>query len=297
MTLQIRMVVTWIFPECTWPEEETSPVANFPMNIPEVWRPPITHINSAVGSQIYNENEDPVEIAKNFYNHSEIMGVLSKIMFVSTSCRSFSFKNFPFDKLSCNFIFDVELNVTYLDFNEIVIALDNSIKDIVDPADVWEFVEFHSSTKNVPILNDFSGHKKRIYFTAIFNRKCLYYIINIMLPVWMLFVLQMSILILSPYQTERPSYSLTVVLAYAVSLTFVLEKIPQTTEIVYLIVLIDLHIVFSVVMTIYLFFISYLAFVKKVKYLRTFDVIFGILTFGLVLLKDFFLLLSMIYDI
>ena len=297
MTLQVRVVVTWIYPGCVWPADIETSIAAFFLNIPDVWRPPIFHVNSAVDDPIFNKYEHPILIANDYHEDTRIIAIQETITFLSSSCKSFSFKNFPFDQLSCNFIFDVDITADYFTFEYVSIAVDSSISEIVDPADVWHFVGFDTSMKNVSFLDGLFGDKNRIFFTATFTRKYQYYILNILLPVWLLFALQISILILPPDLPERPSYSVTVVLAYAVSLTFVLEKIPQTTEIVYLIVLLDLHIVFSVVMTIYLFIISYLAFVNKEKNLRTFDVTFGISTFILVLLKDFSLIFAMVFNL
>ena len=269
------------------------------MKVPDIWRPPLLHINSVDDKAIFADDNDQIRLWGELFNSpiALIQAIRSTNAYLTSSCSSFSFKNFPFDQLTCDIIIDVDVTNDILQVQEATMEIDKSQSGIIDPADVWEFVGINTTITQVPYIEGIAQQKNRIYFTITLKRKYQYYLINILLPTWLLFILQISIFILSPDQTERPSYSVTVVLAFTVSLTYVLDQIPQTTEIVYLIVLIDLHIVVSVIMTIYLFVISYLAGIGKVNNLRNFDKIFGISTSILVIIKDLMFILFMIYDI
>ena len=300
MTLRARFVANWVYPDCQWPdEEECAPTTTLHFQIWDMWRAPLMHINSVDDKDIFENDGGLIQITGDLVNpaNRKLQAYRISDSYFSTSCSSFSFKNFPFDQLTCDIIIDVDMTNDVLQVVEAMMDIDKSQAGIIDPADVWEFIAINTTVVEVPYIDGLSQGKDRIFFTMTLKRKYQYYIINILLPIWLLFVLQISILILPPDCMDRPSYSVTVVLAYAVSLTYVLGQIPQTTETVYLIVLIDLHIVVSVVMTIYLFIISNLEESGDAKRLRNFDRIFGISTFLLVLFKDVLLILFMIYDV
>ena len=302
MSLRARFVANWVYPECEWPESnEDMPTMALHFQLSNMWRPPLIHINSVDDKEIFENDGGVIQITGNVLDPSNSIVQAFRVAdtYLTSSCSSFSFKNFPFDQLTCDTIIDVDISHDILKIQEAIMDIDRSESNIIDSAEVWDFVRVNSTITEVPYIYGFRELKNRIYFTITLKRKCQYYITNILLPIWLPSILQISILILPPEHTERPNLSVTVVLAYAVSLTFVLEQIPQTTETVYLIVLIDLHIIVSVFMTIYLFVVSNLTLArKKIKNkLRHFDLIFGISTFVLVVFKDFLLILFMIYDI
>ena len=263
-----------------------------------MWEPPLIHINSVDGKSVFAKEDDVIQISGNIVDPSNSIIQAYRVTdtYLTSSCSSFSFKNFPFDQLTCDIVIDIDMPNDFLKVVEAAMNIDKSQTGIVDPADVWDFIGINTTVVQVPFLYGIEKIKDRIYFTVTLKRKYQYYITNILLPIWLLFALQISILVLPPELPERPSYSVTMVLAYAVSLTYVLDQIPQTTETVYLIVLIDLHIVFSGLFTLYLFIISTLAVVGNVKKLRYFDLVFGTSTVVLVVSKDLLLIAFMIYE-
>ena len=69
-----------------------------------------------------------------------------------------------------------------------------------------------------------------IEFTLHWQRKTLYHVFNMMLPIMLLLVVSMGIFWLPPESGERISLAITVLLSYAVFLIVIMDNTPTNSE-------------------------------------------------------------------
>ena len=74
-----------------------------------------------------------------------------------------------------------------------------------------------------------------LHFVLYFQRKSLYYIMNIVLPSCMLSILVLTVFKLPPESGEKMSMGVTLLLSYSVFLLMVSDNVPNTSQAVPLI--------------------------------------------------------------
>ena len=173
-------------------------------------------------------------------------------------CSQFSFVKFPFDKQTCEITFYSDEPTYHFNINETNIFIDPS--SFTTETTIW----------TLEGTNIWTGFYDDKYFSVwiitvemTFQRKYQYYIGNIFLPFFGLYFIQLFALLLPPDLTERPAISVTVNLAYVFILTSVFDLIPRTTEVVYLVVLLEIQLFISIFLTCYMLFSC--AFVKRLN--------------------------------
>ena len=213
--------------------------------------------------------------------------LIGKIEF---TCNDMAFRNFPFDVLNCELKFDSwELTEIYnLSKAQAAITLPMSV--FIGQTEIWEFVSLNSNASMLQVPGGVSFW--RLTTTLKFNRKYQYYIGNIFMPTIGLFILQISVLFLPPDCTDRPAIGMSVVLANAFIITMVFELIPQTSEIVYLFVMIETKFILSLVITCYTMVLC--GFEKiSFKTCRKIDITIGVFLSVFTLIADIVLVLLM----
>lgn len=167
-------------------------------------------------------------------------------------CDSFSFKTFPFDTLKCDVIFESEDPTYEVQYSILNFEIDTSAKDsFIGDTDIWSFVGMNATREPWNQYAD-GVYFWRMKFTVCFRRKYNYYVGNIFIPTNALFILQISALIMPPETPDRPALSTSIVVAFALILSMVFESIPRTSEMVYLVVMVETKMVCSIATTIYM---------------------------------------------
>ena len=206
-----------------------------------------------------------------------------------TLCDHFSFAKFPFDVQTCVLIFYTDDPVTRLNFSSIETLVDDTT--LISEIDIWK-VE-GSGIEVVP--TDYTLYQLwQIRVSLTLGRKYQYYVGNVFAPSVGLYIIQLVALVLPPDMPDRPTFSITVVLAYTFVLTSVFSIIPRTTETVYLVILLEFKLFLSIFITCYMLIVcAYVAKKKNCK-VRCIDCIVAVSTFLFVVVADTTLIMLMI---
>ena len=173
-------------------------------------------------------------------------------------CEHFTFQKFPFDTLICSMVIESEDIVDFADYFINGFVIDN-MDTFIGDTEIWKLIDMNHSTGTKQQETESKLDFRRLTFTLTFERKYEYYIGLIFLPTTLLHILQLAALIMPPEQPDRPAFSMSVVLTIFVVLSMIYEKIPETSENIYLVYFIEVKLLMSVVLTIYMLVICKLA--------------------------------------
>ncbi|WAR30960.1 ACH10-like protein, partial [Mya arenaria] len=97
--------------------------------------------------------------------------------------------------------------------------------------ELWNFQENSAwSVVNTSWTVDVETYEATISFTLTIERKPLYFILSVILPITMLAILNICVFLLPCESGEKASYAMTVFLAFAVFLTIVSSTLPQNSD-------------------------------------------------------------------
>ena len=202
-------------------------------------------------------------------------------------CSGFTFTKFPFDKQMCDMYFYSADTLNNFNISTHRIRF---VKHFASESDIWQFEEFSLETGQ---SLDLVYKVWEIKIIVTFYRKYQYYIGNVLLPSFSLYLIQLAALLLPPETADRPMFSITVVLAYTFVLTSVFALIPRTNETVYLVVLLEIKLFLSVFTTCYMLFTCFFInnkserdLEKSKKMIRRLDLLFAISSFVVVIATD-----------
>ncbi|XP_061164460.1 neuronal acetylcholine receptor subunit alpha-6-like [Saccostrea echinata] len=141
-------------------------------------------------------------------------------MFESTCDADMSF--YPFDSQICTLRFYIQ----GFTLSEIVFAIPKSSMDMNEYSEngIWEVKE----TQIYIAIN--SQQIQEVRMTISMKRRPVYYISSLILPVIFLAFLQLFVFVMPPECGERVGFVTTVLLAIAVYLTLVQDKLPEGSE-------------------------------------------------------------------
>ena len=205
-----------------------------------------------------------------------------------TICSGFTFTNFPFDKQICEMYFYSADSIENFKFSNWTIYFNST--DFISSSDIWNL---EGASLAISESLDLVYKVWEIKIKITFQRKYQYYIGNVLLPSFSLYLIQLAALLLPPETADRPMFSITVVLAYTFVLTSVFALIPRTNETVYLVVLLEIKLFLSVFTTCYMLFTCFVtntkserAIEKSKKIIRRLDLLIAISSFFLVMATD-----------
>ncbi|WAR30961.1 ACHA6-like protein [Mya arenaria] len=185
---------------------------HWPQN--EVWKPDIALKNSYLDYKSLGVDELNVE---NYYDGS--MNWFPFQVF-QTTC-SIDITYFPFDKQTCNLEFQA------WSYTKSQVNMLSGAKGI----ELWNFQK--NSAWNVIDTSwstNVETYEATISFTLIVERKPMYFILSVILPISMLAILNICVFLLPCESGEKASYAMTVFLAFAVFMTIVSSTLPQNSD-------------------------------------------------------------------
>ena len=154
------------------------------------------------------------EVKKNC-QHSNILFQFQ--VFQSTCSVDISY--FPFDTQRCSLEFVAWSykiqNVKFETYSGIVLAT-------FSKSSTWELADSFTNVNNTRV--------PMITFTLILNRKPLFYVLNIIVPVIFLSVMNLFTFTLPVKSGERASYAVTLFLAVSVFLTIIASEFPKNSD-------------------------------------------------------------------
>ena len=209
-------------------------------------------------------------------------------------CPQFSFTQFPFDSQNCALILYTNDPNYYFYFSSVEARTDPT--KFIGESEIWEY---KNTSISIQDYGDATLGFREITVNLSFQRKYHYYIGNILLPSFGLCLLQLAAMLLPPDTSDRPMFSITVVLAYTFVLTSVFSLIPRTTGTVYLVVLLEIKLFLSIFITCYMLVLCFVInrFGKVIDHVeiltRKLDAFVAIFSLVTIVVSDIILMLMM----
>ncbi|XP_061177775.1 neuronal acetylcholine receptor subunit beta-3-like [Saccostrea echinata] len=134
----------------------------------------------------------------------------------------FDFSNYPFDSQTCTLPFYVTLYRP----PEVLFFISNKTANmlIYSPNGLWNVTK----TQIYTTTNALGFQEVRV--SVSLKRRSAYYISSLILPIFSLSFLQLFVFLMPPESGERVGFSVTVLLAVAVYLTLIQDKLPEASE-------------------------------------------------------------------
>lgn len=155
-----------------------------------------------------------------FYTHKAII-LFSIFQLLKATC-DIDISYFPFDTQTC------QLKFTAWSYSKSFVRLVTSKEDKViisesdfSPNPMWTLVDSYASE---------AALDASVTYTLILERRPLYYVINVILPIIMLSVVSIFVFLLPVKSGERASFAMTVFLSMAVFLTIVTSELPKNSS-------------------------------------------------------------------
>ena len=157
-----------------------------------------------------------------------------------TSCQ-IDARFFPFDTQICRFRF---ASWTFAS-NELDIVLrpDATFATYYVPNGIWDLTEVHPE-RIATVWPDFDDSYPEIVFTLVLSRKPLYYILTVMVPCFMLSLVNLMVFVLPTESGEKVSLGITNVLALVLFQQLIGETMPPVSDKSPLICKYNLHLFF-----------------------------------------------------
>ena len=206
---------------------------------------------------------------------------------LESKCNSFSFAKFPFDTQKCEILLESEdtASLVTFKFQRVALAL-HAFNTFMGQSDIWDMIE--DITYNAEDVSYYGVNTTLLTIGFTFRRKHHSYVMPIFIPLYLFQLIQMATLLLPPETSERSTFNVTVVLAYAIVITMVSQMIPTTSEIIYLQLLVNSKYIHGSLLTIYqLVCVPVANFNKKWRLnMRKLDYIVAISSFVIIAILD-----------
>ncbi|XP_060603873.1 acetylcholine receptor subunit beta-type unc-29-like [Ruditapes philippinarum] len=206
------VTISWMDERLKWDYQSTG-VSSIMLSPKHVWTPPIILGNPSKSVSRLNADDALVRVMHN-----------GKILWhpgdVFRSRCEFDVYNYPFDKQSCMIIF------TPWSYSWKEISLKSSMQQI--QTDFYhENGEWKLGTTNVSTYAN--GQISIIQFDINFVRRSEFFVVNVIVPIACLSFLNCLSFAIPIQSGERLSYSVTILLSFAVFMTLVSDNIPKTS--------------------------------------------------------------------
>ena len=216
----------WTDSDLTWTTTDFDGIQSVMMKKDNIWYPPLF---------LGNGFDGPYRVGDDFKN--ELVTITAygyvtwkTIIMTAVQC-TLNTTYFPFDKQTCSLVFSSFYYYrTDIEFSANSVNLDYFSEHIV-----WK-----PSSTNIYTHDYGDGHNYELILEITLDRKPLYYVINIILPVVLIGVLNVFVFMVPADSGERVGFSITLLLAMSVFLTIVSENLPESISIVSWLLLGDL---------------------------------------------------------
>ncbi|XP_062600741.1 acetylcholine receptor subunit beta-like [Saccostrea cucullata] len=129
---------------------------------------------------------------------------------------------YPFDKQSCSLLYYIP---GYNTADVIILTESSNFNmNLYNPNGLWEVIDTSLTVET----NSFNV--QIIHLTISMTRRTTYYIAGLLLPIVLMNFIQLFVFLLPVESGERLGFSITVLLAVAVFLTIIQDKLPEASE-------------------------------------------------------------------
>ncbi|KAK3612319.1 hypothetical protein CHS0354_011037 [Potamilus streckersoni] len=198
----------------TWNADDYNTMNNIYIPQDSVWKPDIDLQNGVSRSKGFGYSNLSVYVENNGRVNWYPYGIWK-------SACNIDITYFPFDTQTCDLKFGTW---TYLT-KDVIITVVNDPIDMKGYETNSEWSIVHTSVYTTENIG-----KPSVVFKLKLKRKPLFFLLNIMLPVMMLSILNVSIFILPAESEEKGAFSVTVFLALVIFLSIVMATLPHNSE-------------------------------------------------------------------
>ncbi|XP_067664248.1 acetylcholine receptor subunit alpha-1-A-like [Haliotis asinina] len=206
--------IKWKDEFLVWDTEDFGGIKHFTFNNGyNAWFPSITVTNTLEKRDVFKEDTQRMTV----YNNGAVLWLPSAIL--KTSCP-LSIHAFPFDIQECS-IYLMAVHYTVEEV-ELVTGSDKVFVDRFQRSDQWELLDTSLSSIR-------TGDVDKWHITLTFQRRPLFYILNVLIPIVILSILNVAVFAVPIESGEKLSFAVTVLLSLVVFMTFASELIPKTS--------------------------------------------------------------------
>lgn len=213
LTITGYLLISWVDQHLSWTPSTYGGVNKLYINQQDIWKPDLALQN---GFKELEELGSKFVLCQVSFDGSVVWMPFEVF---ETRC-DVNIKYFPFDQQNCTLKFVVwshsihEINITA--------GIQGLNLEVFENGE-WEIVGQNS-------FSDLESFEARVSFSMRLQRKPLYIVLNIIMPVVFLSVLNLFVFMLPADSGEKMGYSITVFLSFAVFLTIVSDSLPDNSE-------------------------------------------------------------------
>ena len=207
--------VEWKDPGLTWVYSTHGDIEKIYIPQNDIWKPDLMLQNGFTTIKEMGEAHNFVAV----YDDGEVNWEPTQV-FESRCSIDITF--FPFDKQTCQLDFEIS------SFKATEVQIKSSYG-----IDYGDYFQEHSSWKVLNIRSEIDNenyYESRISFKIVIQRKPMYYVINILLPVILLGSLNIFVFAIPAESGEKISYSITLLLDMSVFLSIVSTILPRNSD-------------------------------------------------------------------
>ncbi|XP_060085249.1 acetylcholine receptor subunit beta-like [Ylistrum balloti] len=209
-----RFTTAWVNEMMKW-DQSLYNTSYIILNSANIWIPVLAFDNPTGSTDIRKEYEHGTIRCTPKGNHFFAVAIRT-----STICEP-DMRLYPFDRHNCTIIIYTPDYLIH-EIALIPLILTDVSKLIV--VSQWEATNFYS-------YNDDTTDYSRLAFGIEFKRKPEFVIFNLLAPVVLLCLLNITVFLLPPQSGERVSFSVTMFLSFSVYMTLISEKLPVTNPV------------------------------------------------------------------
>lgn len=214
LTTMSVLDMTWRDENIGWVYSEHNGTSHVYLPIHSVWTPRLVLTNAA---DRLREIDDVSAYVR--YDQDGVALWHSGDIFITT-CKA-DLLYYPYDIQSCRLTF---VSSAYSACEVLLLSGTNGFDaSYIEENGFWNSIR--TSSEDFVIQN-----KSFVSFTVTFDRKPLFLVINILLPILILCVLNLFVFLLPAGSGERTSYAMTVLLSLAVFMTIVSDNLPKVSK-------------------------------------------------------------------
>ena len=206
----------WIDQNMKWKIEEYRNITSVMMGYKDVWVPEIILTNPSQKLDSYGKEWQLIR-----YTFGGIATWYPADL-IKATC-SLDLRYFPFDIQECS----MEMYIWAYTASEVRLI---SVRDDIDTEALMHGEHGTWKLLNTSVKSEAMDGVFRATLTFRLERKSLYVIVNVVLPILFLSFLNILVFMLPAHSGERVSYAITVLLAIAVFMTIITDTLPKKSE-------------------------------------------------------------------
>ena len=149
---------------------------------------------------------------------------------IFTSFCDLDFYHFPYDRQQCSFHFIVVEDVQFVRLTQAKLRMSSIFDKFIPENSNWRLENASSEWQQLVPTEHADHFFSSATFTFVFQRQPDYYLLNLLMPSFLLALLELSSFFLTPSSTDRAAYAVTIMLSVMVVQNSFLSLLPNTPK-------------------------------------------------------------------